>query len=165
MMSGVPLETCWPFKKRWNNKFYYKFASCWYFYWIIVSGHDQCWQNRQPPVTEWYGVVPVHDTRLQGAVRNGIRTTRIQECTLSGKCISDVITTQHSSVSTLLRKRHSSTAVMSTTNHANVVGTAAAYNSQLSICLIQYRPRRSKRSACEKQQNVIVYPVFRTCSS
>ena len=23
-MSGVPLETCWAFKKRWNNKFYYK---------------------------------------------------------------------------------------------------------------------------------------------
>ena len=33
MMSGVPLETCWAFKKLWNNKFYYKAASCWYFYW------------------------------------------------------------------------------------------------------------------------------------
>jgi len=28
MMSGVPLETCWAFKKLWNNKFYYKAASC-----------------------------------------------------------------------------------------------------------------------------------------
>jgi len=32
-MSGMPLETCWAFNKRWNNKFYYKAASCWYFYW------------------------------------------------------------------------------------------------------------------------------------
>jgi len=32
-MSGVPLETCWAFSKLWNNKFYYKAASCWYFYW------------------------------------------------------------------------------------------------------------------------------------
>jgi len=31
MMSGVPLETCWAFKKRWNNKFYNKVASCWLF--------------------------------------------------------------------------------------------------------------------------------------
>jgi len=31
MMSGVPLETSWAFNKRWNNKFYYKVASCWLF--------------------------------------------------------------------------------------------------------------------------------------
>jgi hypothetical protein len=31
MMSGVPLETCWAFNERWNNKFYYKDASCWLF--------------------------------------------------------------------------------------------------------------------------------------
>jgi hypothetical protein len=31
MMSGVPLETCWAFNERWNNKFYYKVASCWLF--------------------------------------------------------------------------------------------------------------------------------------
>jgi len=24
-------ETCWAFNKRWNNKFYYKVASCWLF--------------------------------------------------------------------------------------------------------------------------------------
>ena len=35
MMSGVPLETCWAFKKLWNNKFYYKAASCWYLYWMV----------------------------------------------------------------------------------------------------------------------------------
>jgi hypothetical protein len=30
-MSGVLLETCWVFIERWNNKFYYKVASCWLF--------------------------------------------------------------------------------------------------------------------------------------
>jgi len=34
LMSGGPLETCWAFRKIWNNKFYYKAASCWYFYWV-----------------------------------------------------------------------------------------------------------------------------------
>ena len=37
MMSGVPLETCWAFKKPWNNKFYCNAASCWYFYWVIYD--------------------------------------------------------------------------------------------------------------------------------
>jgi len=31
MMSGVPLETCWAFNERWNNKFCYKVVSCWLF--------------------------------------------------------------------------------------------------------------------------------------
>jgi len=31
IMSVVPLETCWAFNERWNNKFYYKVASCWLF--------------------------------------------------------------------------------------------------------------------------------------
>ena len=31
MMSDVPLETCWAFNERWNNKFCYKVASCWLF--------------------------------------------------------------------------------------------------------------------------------------
>ena len=31
MMSGVPLEICWAFNERWNNKFCYKVASCWLF--------------------------------------------------------------------------------------------------------------------------------------
>ena len=34
MMSGVPHEICWAFNKLWNNKFHYKAASCWYFYWV-----------------------------------------------------------------------------------------------------------------------------------
>jgi len=37
MMSGMPLETCWAFNKIWNNKFYYKVSSCWYFYWLILN--------------------------------------------------------------------------------------------------------------------------------
>jgi len=37
MMSGVPFDTCWAFKKLWNNKFYYKAASCWYLYWVIYE--------------------------------------------------------------------------------------------------------------------------------
>jgi len=35
MMSGMPLETCWAFNKRWDNKFYYKVASCWLFLLIL----------------------------------------------------------------------------------------------------------------------------------
>jgi len=31
MMSGIPLETCWALNERWNNKFYFKLASCWLF--------------------------------------------------------------------------------------------------------------------------------------
>jgi hypothetical protein len=31
MMSCMPLETCWAFNERWNNKLYYKGASCWLF--------------------------------------------------------------------------------------------------------------------------------------
>ena len=39
MMSGMPLETCWAFNKRWNNKFYYKVASCWLFLLIHTAMH------------------------------------------------------------------------------------------------------------------------------
>jgi hypothetical protein len=35
MMSGVSPETCWAIKKCWNNKFYYKVASCWFFLWDL----------------------------------------------------------------------------------------------------------------------------------
>jgi len=40
MMSGMPLETCWAFNKRWNNKFYYKVASCWLFLLIHTTMHE-----------------------------------------------------------------------------------------------------------------------------
>ena len=39
MMSGVLLETCWAFNKFWNNKFYYKVASCWLFLLIHTVMH------------------------------------------------------------------------------------------------------------------------------
>jgi hypothetical protein len=39
MMSGVPLETCRAFNKRWNNKFYYKVAFCWLFLLIHTAMH------------------------------------------------------------------------------------------------------------------------------
>jgi hypothetical protein len=39
MMSDVPLETCWDFNKRWNNKFYYKVAFCWLFILIHTTMH------------------------------------------------------------------------------------------------------------------------------
>ena len=45
MMSCVPLETCWAFKKFWNNKFYYKAASCWYFCWVICDVRIHEYQN------------------------------------------------------------------------------------------------------------------------
>jgi len=44
MMSGVPLKTCWAFKKLWNNKFYYKAASCSYFYWVIYDARIHKYQ-------------------------------------------------------------------------------------------------------------------------
>jgi hypothetical protein len=53
MMSGVPLETCWSFNERWNNKFYYKVASCWLFLlsqlyiyipkWVVGSKMQKVW--------------------------------------------------------------------------------------------------------------------------
>ena len=39
MMSGMPLEICWPFNERWNSKFYYKVASCWLFLLIHTAVH------------------------------------------------------------------------------------------------------------------------------
>jgi len=39
MMSGMPLETCLTINKFWNNKFYYKVASCWLFLLIRTTMH------------------------------------------------------------------------------------------------------------------------------
>ena len=39
MMSSIPLETCWAFNERWNNKFYYKVASCWLFLLSHIAMH------------------------------------------------------------------------------------------------------------------------------
>ena len=53
MTSAVPLETCWAFNEWWNNKFYYKVASCWLFLLrqekfsqeAIASSSKTQWQN------------------------------------------------------------------------------------------------------------------------
>jgi hypothetical protein len=39
MMSGMPLEKCWAFNERWNNKFYYNVASFWLFLLIHTAMH------------------------------------------------------------------------------------------------------------------------------
>ena len=60
MMSGVQLETCWAFNKLWNNKFYYKAASCWYFYWMIMILRIWC---QYMDSTEWlwfFGFVSIY---------------------------------------------------------------------------------------------------------
>jgi len=44
----VPLETCWAFNKLWNNKFYYKAASCWYFYWRTKNPFTRILQICKP---------------------------------------------------------------------------------------------------------------------
>jgi hypothetical protein len=37
MMSGMPLEACWAFNERWNNKFYYKLNLVGYFSWVTLD--------------------------------------------------------------------------------------------------------------------------------
>jgi hypothetical protein len=54
MMSGVLLETCWAFNKRWNNKFYYKVASSCSF--ILIFSYHVFHKFL------WYGLC--HTTRL-----------------------------------------------------------------------------------------------------
>ena len=39
MMSDVPLETCWAFNERWNDKFRYQVASCWLFLLSHITMH------------------------------------------------------------------------------------------------------------------------------
>jgi len=39
MMNGMLLETCWAFNEQWNNKFYYKVATCWLFLLIHTAMH------------------------------------------------------------------------------------------------------------------------------
>jgi hypothetical protein len=40
----MPLETCWAFNERWNNKLYYKVASCWLF---LLSSRKKCHLDHQ----------------------------------------------------------------------------------------------------------------------
>jgi hypothetical protein len=59
MMSGVPLETCWAFNKRWNNQFYYNAASCWYFYWVIYDARIYEYQVSNPLLLLLCYIIPV----------------------------------------------------------------------------------------------------------
>jgi hypothetical protein len=51
MMGGVLPKTCWAIKKHLNNKFYYTFASCWFFLWdlFLLVCRNICMSN---PVIE-----------------------------------------------------------------------------------------------------------------
>jgi len=49
MISGMPLETCWAFNERWNNKFYYKVASCWLFLLSQTKMHESM-NNKSIPI-------------------------------------------------------------------------------------------------------------------
>ena len=53
MMSGMPLETCWSFNKRWNNKFYYKVAFCWLFL-LLQKNTVNYTKNFQVGCGSWY---------------------------------------------------------------------------------------------------------------
>ena len=57
MMSGVPLEICWAFNKFWNNKFYYKAASCWYFSWVILRCTGSWISNALKECVFWKAVL------------------------------------------------------------------------------------------------------------
>jgi len=89
-MSGVPLETCWPLKKLWNNKFYYKAASCWYFYWVIYDWRSIAYKEQKNILHEirkrkvnWIGHILRRNCLLQrvieGKIQGGIELTGRQE--------------------------------------------------------------------------------------
>jgi hypothetical protein len=73
MMRGVPLETCWAFNKLWNNKLYYKAASCWYFYWIIhdarIHKYKKIWSKID------IGIYVKHPLLLSDFNQKGISST------------------------------------------------------------------------------------------
>jgi len=56
MMSGMPLETCWAFNERWNNKLYYKVASCWLFLLIVIW---VCFENSVEKVKFHYNLTGI----------------------------------------------------------------------------------------------------------
>jgi hypothetical protein len=69
-MSGVPLETCWAFNERWNNKFHYRVVSCL----LFLRSEICCWSdarngawflNKWP--TCWIFCLPkIEDTAVVG---------------------------------------------------------------------------------------------------
>jgi hypothetical protein len=66
MMSGMPLEACWTFNKFWNNKFYYKVASCWLF---LLSELYATFSSRQAPISvDGTSNLPHHTIRTHDPV-------------------------------------------------------------------------------------------------
>jgi hypothetical protein len=60
MMSGMPLETCWAFSEFWNNKFYYKFASCWLF--LLIQSKVYYRINESPQmdtIPDWLNLADI----------------------------------------------------------------------------------------------------------
>ena len=68
MMSGVSLETCWAFNKLWNNKFYYKAASCWYFYWFIYDERIHKYQKNNKCLVVYPNFFPFLQFLLRSAL-------------------------------------------------------------------------------------------------
>ena len=75
-MSGVPLETCWAFNERWNNKFCYKGVSCWLFLLnqpIYLSNYKV--KGKTIPLQAWTG--PEGSRRLR---RPDFKTIGTRSC-------------------------------------------------------------------------------------
>jgi hypothetical protein len=70
MMIGMPLETGWAFNERWNNKFYYKDASCW----LLLLSKIKC-LNKMTLVLFVFHVQII--IRIRGKERN-----KILDCSL-----------------------------------------------------------------------------------
>jgi hypothetical protein len=74
MMSGVPLKTCWASIKIWNNKFYYKVASCWLFLlirlWVSRTHQYGIWNPLSIPLNVLLGSLhpPTHPPLPQSNV-------------------------------------------------------------------------------------------------
>jgi hypothetical protein len=72
MMSGMPLQTFSAFSKFWNNKFYYKVASCWLFLPIHTTMHGSMnIKFKKTQVFEWFSkskssVALVEDAECSG---------------------------------------------------------------------------------------------------
>ena len=104
MMSGMPLETCWAFNERWNNKFYYKVASCWLFLLSHTAMHGS--MNINPlnpelnPICSLLTLLGAHHFLHVSRIRVKLLTFRLLMSYIYGAPILDVsrshTTTQHS---------------------------------------------------------------------
>jgi len=65
IMSGIPLETCSAFNKRWINKFYYKVASCWLFLMSHVDLYFCCLKALQFVNWRFFLMTPIQGNRTK----------------------------------------------------------------------------------------------------